>query len=82
MGMDRDNGRIAYIADERNEAVKSMIKRTIKACRKKKKYSGICGEAPSIWPEFAKFLVDNKIESISLNPESVIKTILSLSKIK
>jgi len=82
LGMDRDNGRIAYIADERNEAVKKMIKRTIKACRKKKKYSGICGEAPSIWPEFAKFLIDNKIGSISLNPESVIKTILSLSKMK
>ena len=82
LGMDRDNGRIAYIADERDEAVKKMIKRTIKACRKKKKYSGICGEAPSIWPEFAKFLIDNKIESISLNPESVIKTILSLSKMK
>lgn len=82
LGMDRDNGRIAYIADERNEAVRSMIKRTIEICRKKKKYSGICGEAPSIWPEFAKFLVDNKIESISLNPESVIKTILRLSKIK
>jgi pyruvate, water dikinase len=82
LGMDRDNGRIAYIGDERNEAVKKMIKRTIAACRKNKKYSGICGEAPSIWPEFAKFLIDNKIESISLNPESVIKTIMSLSKIK
>ncbi len=82
LGMDRDNGRIAYIGDERNAAIKKMIKRVIKACRKNNKYSGICGEAPSIWPEFAKFLIDNKIESISLNPESVIKTIRNLSKMK
>jgi pyruvate,water dikinase len=82
LGMDRDNGRIAYIGDERNAAVKKMIKRVISACERNKKYSGICGEAPSIWPEFAKFLIDNGIESISLNPESVIKTIMNLSKMK
>jgi len=80
LGMDRDNGRIAYIADERNEAVKEMISKVISLCNKKKKYSGICGEAPSIWPEFAQFLIKEGIESISLNPESVLKTILSLAK--
>jgi len=80
LGMDRDNGQIAYIADERNEAVKKMIGKVIKICNKKKKYSGICGEAPSVWTEFAGFLIKEGIESISLNPESVIKTILNLSK--
>jgi len=81
MGMDRDNARIAHIADERNIAVKKMIKKVIKLCKEKGKYSGICGEAPSIWPEFAQFLIEEGIESISLNPESVIKTILSLAQL-
>jgi pyruvate, water dikinase len=81
MGMDRDNGRIAHIADERNMAVKKMISKVIKLCKEKNKYSGICGEAPSIWPEFAQFLIEQGIESISLNPESVIKTILSLAQL-
>jgi len=82
MGMDRDNGRIAYIADERNSAVKQMIARVIKICNKKKKYCGICGQAPSDFPEFAEFLVKEGIESISLNPDTVIGTILDLAKIK
>ena len=80
LGVDRDNAKIAYIGDERNKAVKQMIAQVIQACRKNKKYCGICGEAPSNFPEFAKFLVDQGIESISLNPDVVIKTILKLSK--
>jgi pyruvate,water dikinase len=82
MGMDRDNGRIAYIADERNSAVKQMIARVIKICNKNKKYCGICGQAPSDFPEFAEFLVKEGIESISLNPDTVIGTILDLAKMK
>ena len=74
LGLDRDNGRIAYIGDERNLAVKELISRVIKSCRKKKKYVGICGEAPSTYEEFAEFLVKEGIESMSLNPNVVIKT--------
>ena len=82
LGLDRDSAQIAKIGDERNEAVKEMIKKTIKICRQKKKYCGICGQGPSDYPEFAKFLMEEGIESISLNPDTVIKTILSLAKIK
>ncbi len=82
MGMDRDNAKVAYIADERNPAVKEMIKHVIEVCRKRKKYVGICGQAPSDYPEFAEFLIKEKIDSISLNPDSVIKTILHLSRRK
>ena len=82
LGIDRDNAKIAYIGDERNEAIKEMISGVIKMCRQKKKYCGICGQAPSDFVEFAEFLVKEGIESISLNPDTVIKTILSLAKIK
>ncbi len=82
LGLDRDNARIAYIGDERNQAVKEMISKIIKICRQKKKYCGICGQGPSDFPEFAEFLVKEGIESISLTPDTIIKTILSLAKIK
>jgi pyruvate,water dikinase len=82
LGLDRDNAHIAKIADERNEAVKKMITQVIAACRSRNKYIGICGQAPSDYPEFAKFLVEQKIGSISLNPDTVIKTIINLAKIK
>ncbi|MDD5221405.1 MAG: hypothetical protein PHV47_02275, partial [Candidatus Pacebacteria bacterium] len=65
---------------ERNEAVKKLIAQVIKVCNKKKKYSGICGEAPSTYVEFAKFLDKNGIESVSLSPDAVIKTIMNLGK--
>jgi len=80
LGLDRDNGKIAHIGDERNEAVKKMISEIIGICRKKNKYVGICGQAPSDFPDFAEFLLKEGIESISLNPDTVIKTILHLSK--
>ncbi len=80
LGVDRDNARIAYISDERNEAVKRLIAEVIKICRKKKKKIGICGQAPSDFPEFAQFLVKEGIESISLNPDTVIKTTLIVAK--
>lgn len=80
LGLDRDNARIAHVGNEQNEAVKKMISQVIKLCRQKKKYCGICGQAPSDIPEFAAFLVNEGIESISINPDTVIKTILALSK--
>ncbi len=80
LGIDRDNADLAKIGNENNEAVKKMIKSIIQACRQKNKYVGICGQAPSDYPEFADFLVQEGITAISLNPDSVIKTILYLSK--
>jgi len=82
LGIDRDNAKIAGSFDERNEAIRQMLKEVIEACKKKKKYCGICGQAPSDFPDFAQFLSRQGIESISLNPDAVIKTILSLSKKK
>jgi pyruvate,water dikinase len=82
LGLDRDSALVANIGDERNEAVKEMIRKVIKLCNQKKKYCGICGQGPSDFPEFAKFLMRENIESISLNPDTVIKTILTLAKIK
>ncbi len=80
LGIDRDNAVIQKIGDERNEAVKKMIAEVIKVCKKRKKYVGICGQAPSDFPEFAQFLAKQGIESMSLNPDTVIKTILDISK--
>ncbi len=75
VGIDRDAGEaLRGVADERDESVKKLIAEVIQKCRRKKKYVGICGEAPSTFPEFAKFLIKEKIESISLNPDTVIKT--------
>ncbi|HRT18333.1 MAG TPA: phosphoenolpyruvate synthase [Candidatus Paceibacterota bacterium] len=80
LGLDRDNGGLAHIGNENNEAVKKLIRRVIKVCKEKNKYCGICGQAPSDYPEFAKFLVEEGIESISLNADTVIKTIMELGK--
>jgi len=78
LGIDRDNGELHTIADERNEAVKQLIHHIIHKCKAKNKYIGICGQAPSDYPEFAKFLITEGIESISLNPDSILKTIKEL----
>ncbi len=80
LGLDRDNGKISYIGNEKNPAVKEMISKVIKASKAKKKYCGICGQAPSDYPKFNKFLVEEGIESISLNPDTVIKTTLAIAK--
>jgi pyruvate,water dikinase len=82
LGLDRDNPRIAHVGDERNQAIKTMVSQVIKVCNEKGKYSGICGQSPSDFPEFAQFLVDQGITGLSLNPDVVIKTILHLSKKK
>jgi pyruvate,water dikinase len=80
LGLDRDSGIVTHIANENNPAVKKIISEIIKKCRAQKKYIGICGQAPSDYPEFAEFLVEEGIESISLNPDAVIKTILMIKK--
>ena len=73
LGVDRDSELISHIFDERNKAIKRVLKMAIKACKKEGKYIGICGQAPSDYPEITEFLVKNKIDSISLNPDSVLK---------
>ncbi|MEN9947063.1 MAG: hypothetical protein RLZZ293_1449 [Pseudomonadota bacterium] len=81
LGIDRDsNGAIAASFDERNEAVKAMLQLAISACRKHGKYVGICGQGPSDHPDFAKWLIDQGIETISLNPDTVIDTWLYLAE--
>jgi pyruvate,water dikinase len=79
LGLDRDSGLIAHLFDERDEAVKAMLSMAISACRKKKKYIGICGQGPSDHPELAKWLLDQGIESMSLNPDTVVETWLFLA---
>ncbi|MEE8131491.1 MAG: phosphoenolpyruvate synthase [Candidatus Paceibacterota bacterium] len=75
VGIDRDgNEQIRSITNEKDESVKKLIAEVIKKCLAKKKYIGICGQAPSDFPEFAEFLVEHGIESISLNPDTVVKT--------
>ena len=78
LGVDRDSEIVAHIFDERNAAVKTMIAQVIAACRAKKRKIGICGQAPSDYPEFAQFLVEQGIDSISLNPDTVLKTTLAI----
>jgi len=78
LGLDRDSGIVTHIANENDEAVKKLISQIIHKCKEKNKYIGICGQAPSDYPEFAKFLVQEGIESMSLNPDTVFKIILAL----
>jgi pyruvate,water dikinase len=78
LGVDRDSEIVAPIFDERNAAVKEMIARVIATCRAKGRKIGICGQAPSDYPEFAQFLVEQGIDSISLNPDTVLKTTLAI----
>ncbi len=80
LGLDRDNSGIASIANEKDEAVKELIEEAIKVCQSNNKYIGICGQAPSDFPDFAEFLVERGIESISLNPDSVLKTKIAIAK--
>lgn len=74
LGVDRDSEIVAPIFDERNPAVKRMIADVIRVCREKRRKIGICGQAPSDYPDFAQFLVEQGIDSISLNPDTVLKT--------
>ena len=78
LGVDSDSEIVAPIFDERNPAVKKMIAQVVATCRAKGRKIGICGQAPSDFPEFAQFLVEQGIDSISLNPDTVLKTTLAI----
>jgi pyruvate,water dikinase len=80
LGLDRDSGLIAHLFDERDEAVKALLAMAIQACRKQGKYIGICGQGPSDQPDLAEWLLDQGIESMSLNPDTVVDTWLMLAK--
>ena len=80
LGLDRDSGLVAEGFDERDAAVKAMLEMAIRACRKQGKYVGICGQGPSDHPDLARWLMDQGIESLSLNPDTVISTWMSLAE--
>ncbi|ALM52760.1 phosphoenolpyruvate synthase [Halomonas huangheensis] len=74
LGLDRDSGIVAHLFDERNPAVKKLLAMAIQACRARGKYIGICGQGPSDHPELAKWLMEQGIDSVSLNPDAVLET--------
>jgi pyruvate,water dikinase len=74
LGLDRDSELVSHLFDERDSAVKKLLAQVVKAARKKKRKIGICGQAPSDWPSIAAFLVENGINSMSLNPDTIVKT--------
>ena len=74
LGVDRDSAGLAELFDERNEAVKNMVREVIRAAHKVDRRVGICGEAPSDYPEFAAFLVESGVDSISVNPDRFVET--------
>ena len=82
LGIDRDSGLVAHLYDERNEAVKRFISQIIRTAREKGKKIGICGQAPSDFLDFAEFLVEQGIDSISLNPDSVLRTMIAISEME
>jgi len=82
LGVDRDSSLVAHVYDERNPAVKRFVRQVIEVAVKKGKYIGICGQAPSDYPEFAEFVVECGIESMSLNPDTVIKTTLIVAELE
>lgn len=83
LGIDRDgNDKIKGIANENDESVKALIAEVIKRCKSRGKYVGICGQAPSDYPEFVKFLIKEGIDSISLNPDTIIQTTLAVHRLE
>jgi pyruvate,water dikinase len=82
LGLDRDSSLVAHLFDERNEGVKRMVKEAIATAKATGRKIGICGQAPSDYPEFAQFLVELGIDSISLNPDSVLKTMLMVAEVE
>jgi len=82
LGIDRDSSLVAHLYDERNDAVKSMIRMLIRAAKEAGVKVGICGQGPSDFPDFAEFLVEEGIDSISVTPDSVIKTVRAIHKIE
>lgn len=82
LGLDRDSALVAHIFDERDRGVKRMVKLAIQTAKEYGRKIGICGQAPSDYPEFAQFLVEEGIDSISLNPDSVLKTLLMVAEVE
>ena len=82
LGLDRDSGIVAHLFDERNDAVKALLSMAISSCRRRGKYIGICGQGPSDHPDLAEWLMDQEIESISLNPDTVVDTWIKLARHK
>jgi pyruvate,water dikinase len=82
LGLDRDSALVAHVFDERNEGVKAMVRMAIQKAKANGRKIGICGQAPSDYPEFARFLVELGIDSISLNPDSVLTTKLDIAKLE
>jgi pyruvate,water dikinase len=80
LGVDRDSGVVAKAFDERDDAVKALLAMAIQACRRRGKYIGICGQGPSDHPDFARWLLEQGIDSLSLNPDTVLDTWLFLAK--
>jgi pyruvate, water dikinase len=80
LGLDRDSGLVAEGFDERDEAVKAMLAMAIRACRKQNKYVGICGQGPSDHPDLARWLMEQGIDSLSLNPDTVVSTWMALAE--
>jgi pyruvate,water dikinase len=79
LGLDRDSALVAKVFDERDDAVKAMLEMAIRACKARGKYVGICGQGPSDHPDLARWLLEQGIESMSLNPDSVVETWLLLA---
>jgi pyruvate,water dikinase len=82
LGLDRDSGIVTHISNENDEAVRALISMAIRKCTARGKYIGICGQGPSDLPDFAEFLVREGIESLSLNPDSVVKTVEHVAEIE
>ena len=82
LGLDRDSGIVTHIANENDESVRALISKIIRTCTRRGKYLGICGQGPSDLPDFAEFLVKEGIESMSLNPDSVIKTLEQIAELE
>ena len=82
LGVDRDSEMVAFDFDERDAGVKQMIRLAIEGAKRNHRHSGICGQAPSDYPEIAEFLVELGIDSISLNPDTVIKTTLHILEVE
>jgi pyruvate,water dikinase len=82
LGVDRDSEIVAHVFDERNAAVKAMIANVIRSAKAAGRKIGICGQAPSDYPEFAQFLVEQGIDSISLNPDALLRTALKILEIE
>ncbi len=80
LGVDRDSALVAHVYDERNEGVKTLIRTVIRGAKQYKRKIGICGQAPSDFPDFAQFLAQEGIDSISLNPDTVIKTTIAIGQ--